>query len=324
MSKPEICQPKVSIITPTFNRLHFLRETCENIFKLNYNNWEWIIIDDGSTDGTNKFLVELHNGSNKVRFYKRSANHSKGPSGCRNQGIDLATGEFLVFVDDDDIVHPELLKVTTDILVENPEASFCRYNKQPFIGEWKPDLMLKKQGERDYSRFSRNHVSKMVTGQVPFACCTVIWNKKGLGNERFHEGLSYAEEWEFYNRLIIKNDFGLSLRRTLYYNRKHEHSNTGEFWDNDPVRRLSKIEATMLVVEELKSNNLIDSYMFKFFIQLGFFLDSEEIIKKILSSSGANFIVRTKYRMGFYLYPILRPIFRLKGEINNIGSSQGS
>lgn len=324
MSHPVSEQPKVSIITPTYNRVHYLEETLANLFKLNYENWEWIIIDDGSTDATEDFILRSSRNKKKIRYFKRSKDHLKGPSGCRNHGIDLARGKFIVFVDDDDIVHPDLLNITTKILIENPGASYCRYDKRPFTGLWDRGLLLKTKKEDLYSIFKKEDIPRMITGEVPFACCTVMWKKEDLDGERFHEDLSYAEEWEFYNRLIIKNNFGISLRRILYYNRKHQHSNTGQFWANNPIRRRSKVEASLLVIKVLKENNFISSRIFKYFIQLGFFLKSRLVLNEILNSSKVSKFTKLKYKAGFNFYPILRPLFRFKGRLKKYLNSRGS
>ena len=65
-------QPIVSIITPTYNRVHYLEETLAHLFKLTYENWEWIIIDDSSTDDTEEFILRVSTNKEKIRYFKRS------------------------------------------------------------------------------------------------------------------------------------------------------------------------------------------------------------------------------------------------------------
>lgn len=307
--------PLVSIITPTRNRKHFLENTADHLKGQEYQNWEWIIIDDGSKDGTIEFLVNLEKKDSRIKFQPRSETHLQGPAGCRNQAVDIAKGNYVVFVDDDDIIHPEMLSLCIPFFSAYPEAAFLRFDKQPFIEKLDENLLRRNEDIAENPRvFRTSDIEKMISGEVPFACCTVIWKRQNLENDRFDESLSYAEEWEYYSRLILKADYGLSLNRVLYFNRKHASSNTGEFWANDPIRRDSKVEATKKIIFNLKEHNLLNAALFQFFIRLGFFLKSYEIIQEVLDKAEASTTDMIKYKLGFFLYPILRPVFRLKGK----------
>ena len=94
---------KVSIITPSFNRAYILHETAESIFRQTNPNWEWVIVDDGSTDDSweviNKYAAE----DSRVKVFKRDR-EPKGACTCRNIAVSKATGEFLIFLDTDDLL----------------------------------------------------------------------------------------------------------------------------------------------------------------------------------------------------------------------------
>ena len=109
-------KPIVSIILPTFNRGHLILETLDSIRKQSFNDWECLIIDDGSRDNTEHIVESIINEDGRFKFLYRSENYKKGPSGCRNYGLDIALGSYIVFFDSDDIVHPDLLKITTNLL----------------------------------------------------------------------------------------------------------------------------------------------------------------------------------------------------------------
>ena len=75
----------ISIIIPTFNRAHLILHTLESIKNQTYNEWECIIVDDGSTDNTEDVLKKYIDTDSRFRYFKRPLNHTKGPSSwCAN------------------------------------------------------------------------------------------------------------------------------------------------------------------------------------------------------------------------------------------------
>tara|TARA_R100000935_G_scaffold7556_5_gene15982 strand:- start:11810 stop:12364 length:555 start_codon:yes stop_codon:yes gene_type:complete len=122
----------VSIIMATYNRAHFIEETLVSIQNQTYKNWECIIIDDGGTDNTLEILQPFLLKDNRFKYLKRPSNHIKGLPGCRNFGIDKAKGEYIIFFDDDDIIHPDNLGICVATLVKF-KVDYIRYLREVFI-----------------------------------------------------------------------------------------------------------------------------------------------------------------------------------------------
>jgi len=93
----------ISIITPSFNRAYIIDETAQSIFNQSNNNWEWIIVDDGSTDESWEKLQSYASKDSRVRVFQRDR-EPKGACTCRNIGTEKAQGEFLIFLDTDDLL----------------------------------------------------------------------------------------------------------------------------------------------------------------------------------------------------------------------------
>ena len=108
--------PLVSIIIPTFNRPHFLQLTIESILAQTYSDYEIIVVDDGTPNDVNQILCQQYD---KVFYLK--IHNTKSPAKPRNEGIKLAKGKYIAFVDDDDIWLPNKLKKQVDILENNPD-----------------------------------------------------------------------------------------------------------------------------------------------------------------------------------------------------------
>lgn len=96
--------PKVSICVPTYNRKDYLRETLDSIFAQTYKDYEVVVVDDGSTDGTDKMLEQ---GDYPVRYYRQE---NSGDAAARNWMIKLALGEFITFIDSDDLLIPDAVE----------------------------------------------------------------------------------------------------------------------------------------------------------------------------------------------------------------------
>ncbi len=92
--------PNVSICIPTYNRKHFLKETLDSVFAQTYKDFEVVIVDDGSTDGTKEMLQKC--GYN-VRYYWQK---NQGESAARNKLVELSNGKYLTFIDSDDLLFP--------------------------------------------------------------------------------------------------------------------------------------------------------------------------------------------------------------------------
>jgi len=101
--------PKISIITPSFNRKHLIEKLVESIRGQSYQNWELLIVDDDSSDGTVNHLTKLYKQDPRIIIAKRKS-QIKGANPCRNEGLRMATGAYLMFLDSDDLLFPYCLE----------------------------------------------------------------------------------------------------------------------------------------------------------------------------------------------------------------------
>ena len=95
-----------SVIIPTYNRLSLLRRTLESLFQQEFSDYEIIVVDDGSTDGTHEYLQSLSN-EKKIQYVRQK---NSGPAIARNKGIALSSGSLVAFTDDDCIVPTDWLR----------------------------------------------------------------------------------------------------------------------------------------------------------------------------------------------------------------------
>lgn len=114
--------PKVSVIIPTYNRRDYLIEAVESVLAQTYQDFEIIVVDDGSNDNTEIHFAEFIQRTPAAKgriFYCKQKN--SGPAIARNHGIFRSCGEYIAFLDSDDLWYPEKLEKQVGVLDENPE-----------------------------------------------------------------------------------------------------------------------------------------------------------------------------------------------------------
>lgn len=301
---------KVSIIIPTFNRSNLLLETIHSFCNQTYTNWETIFIDDGSTDDTEAQIKSIED--KRIKYFKREKPFKKGPAGCRNFGLEKATGDLILFFDDDDIAHPELLKNVISTF-KNKNLDFVRYERTIFYRDFHYNFNQEKTYKSHL--IDINDLDKMVTNELPFNTCAVIWKRAAIGNERFNESLFYSDEWEFFQRLLSKRLNGANLNKILLYARKHPQSSTGYFQKRNSKYFNSTRKAMVLSINNLSEKQLLNSKLERFFIEKAFQLKDKSILNSILAKGQFKRSTELKYKLGFPFYSFLRPFFILKGKL---------
>ncbi len=294
----------------TFNRAHLIEETLKSIQKQTYSNWECLIIDDGSTDNTQTVLESYINKDPRLKYFLRTEKYKKGLPGCRNYGLDLSEGEYVIFFDDDDIVHPQNLAMCLETL-DTFKTEFCVYKKQSFFLS-APSTHIYQKEPVFIEYLNKENLYDIITQKKPIASCTVMWHRACFEIHRFHESLMYAEEWELYSRIISTNITGVHIGNILYFNRKHAESNTGAFWHKNPVQVKSKINAAQLIIENLNKKNLLNYSFLKYFTSLALLLKEKPIFDYLLNVSSPDLFTRFKLNMRYHLHFIILPFYKFK------------
>ena len=286
--------PKVSIILATYNRAEYILESLQSIQKQTFLDWECLIIDDGGTDNTSKVVLPLLQVDDRFKYLKRPEQYKKGLPGSRNYGLDLAKGDYIIFFDDDDIAHPQNLEICA-LELSQRDVTFCRYIRDVFTG----DFAYAFDYSREYTFFVIDHrdIEQILKNELLFNSCAVMWKKECFEHQRFDENLMYAEEWELYSRIISGGVHGISINKTLFFGRKHLYSNTGEFFNNDPIRRAAHVQAICLVVKNLKEKQLLSRSILRYFIQVSLQYKEFNLFERIIKILDLSQIREIKWRL---------------------------
>jgi glycosyltransferase involved in cell wall biosynthesis len=125
--------PLVSVVIPTFNSSKFILQAIHSVEEQTYQNYEIIIVDDGSTDNTVEIVSERILANPRIKLFK--INHTGIPSVPRNYGIKKSSGEFVAFLDSDDLWHSSKLKEQLIAFKENPGLLFV-YSTSITFGDY--------------------------------------------------------------------------------------------------------------------------------------------------------------------------------------------
>jgi teichuronic acid biosynthesis glycosyltransferase TuaG len=165
--------PLVSIITPLYNSRDFFELSCESVRKQSYQNWEHIVVDDFSTDGSKELLINL--ALSDSRIVPLFLDENGGSGIARNLAISNAKGKYIAFLDSDDIWHEKKLEVQIDLMERNnwhfSHTSYGYINAQ---GE-----KIKKTFHVSKAPVNYNHLLK----RTEISCLTAIYNQEALGKQ---------------------------------------------------------------------------------------------------------------------------------------------
>lgn len=184
----------VSIIIPCFNKSDLIKDAVISIIHSNYKNIEILIINDGSTDKlTLKTLKELKEKFRMVRLFNTQ---NQGVAKARNIGLDNAKGEFVLFLDNDDLISPSYISNSINFLEEK--------NNRP-IGFVYPDIVFfkGKYGYRVTQNYSINNLR--LYNYIPISS---IFCLEYLKKVRFDPRLKQLEDWDFYLKLANQKVYG--------------------------------------------------------------------------------------------------------------------
>lgn len=304
----------VTIIMATYNRASFIAETLRSIQAQTYQNFECLIIDDGGSDNTFEVIEPILKVDSRFSFQKRPVNFQKGLPGSRNFGLDLARGEYIIFFDDDDIVHPLNLELCVLELTRN-NVSFCRYIRSYFQNSF--DYLFDYSTSYDSFFIDKKDVFKLLNQSLPFNSCAVLWKKECFKDNRYTESLLHAEEWELYSRILSTDIIGISINKTLFFARQHNNSMTGQYFRLDPKRSLSNVHAILLVVKNLKEKKLLNYSIIRYFIVIANGYREFNLFKQLVKILEFNKMDYARWHIFYFVLPLRSKITRLKKRILN-------
>ena len=237
----------VSVIMPAFNSERFIKSSIDSVINQKYQFWNLLVINDGSTDNTASIVNAISGFDDRVQLVNNQG--VKGAAGARNYGLECATGDYVAFIDSDDIWHPEkLLKQLSIMRDKGADFSYTSYEIIDEYDDKKNSYIVPET--IDYEKLLKQNV---------VGCSTVIISRKLVERHRFttefyHE--DYCMWLDFlknqYNTVGIKEP--LVKWRSISGSRSHDKRNS--------AKRRWQIYRVYLKLPFLKSLKFFLHYMF--------------------------------------------------------------
>lgn len=193
-------KPKISVIVPCYNQGKFLSQALDSVLGQTLKEWECIVVDDGSTDNSADVAKCFEAKDSRFRYvFQQNA----GPSAARNHGVRLASASLIFFLDGDNFITDELLKIGVEYMNAHTDCTLF-YTKAEYFGARSGEFRLHYSSYRDL----------LVSNSIDCACIVRREDFNRIGG--FDECLKGYEDWEFFIRILYHNDKVYQAPRKLF------------------------------------------------------------------------------------------------------------
>lgn len=226
-------KPTVSIIIPTYNRAELLKRAIESVLNQTYDNIiEIIITDDGSTDNTKEIVEEFKKRDSRI-IYSINTKYPHGPTGNKNNGLDLATGEFIGILDDDDVLLPNAISDLIEVYLKDGYkiilGNCIRSDNKKFTG-------------KHYNKNEKINYKDLLCGKFEGEYW-IIFHRELIKNKRF-----VSETWGGEHLLwwdIFKINSGYYLHKAVRIYNVNQQENVSSKYFSKPHRTFLNYKLTL-------------------------------------------------------------------------------
>ncbi|MBK8805291.1 MAG: glycosyltransferase family 2 protein [Bacteroidales bacterium] len=222
----------ISIIIPSWNRKSLIFETLQSVVNQTSTDWELIIVDDHSTDGSFEELEIFVRSHENIKLFKRNSS-TKGANVCRNEGAEYAKGNYLIFLDSDDILDVTCIENRVSVLKKNQKADFFVFLTKTFINTL---------GDSDlyWNIFNKeNDLLRFLNVDPVWQTTSVLWDNSFFKKiDGFDENLKCWQDWDIHIRAILCAED--------YYKSENEPDNYYRLNENFSIRKNSSSNEYLL------------------------------------------------------------------------------
>ncbi|EMS32309.1 Glycosyltransferase [Mariniradius saccharolyticus AK6] len=279
----------VSILIPNYNKAPYLRETLESVIGQTYTDWECIVVDDHSTDESWEILESFTQKDRRIKIFRRPENRKKGGNAARNYAIELAMGEFVAFLDSDDVWRPRRL-----------ESAISFLNSQNFEAIFSGAIVLRKNSIQKLSsrdiQIGESVFDFVLSDDVFCPTPSLILKKELAQIVMFDEKLRRHQDYDFFIRVHLVSPWRYFENYDVQVNWTRDDLKTINYLDclpfyekhceksqNKAIRHKYIVRITSASIRESFKNNLsryfrnklqLEGYRFSFREYIMFFFPS--------------------------------------------------
>lgn len=215
--------PKISVIVPVYNVQKYLKACIKSILNQTFTDIEIILVDDGSTDDSGKICDYFKKNSRSIRVIHKK---NGGLSEARNEGLKLAQGEYVGFVDSDDIIRKDMYEVLYNLCIENcAEISSCSFKRFEYNYEISNDK-IENKNIKIKTYIKNNIIEAYYRGELnSVSSCNKLYRRRLFDNILFPKNRIYEDASTTYKLLLNANKL-VETDEDLYFYRLREGSIT--------------------------------------------------------------------------------------------------
>ena len=251
MNKPQSTPAEVTVIIPTYNSAHYIAESLDTVLRQTHPAAQILVIDDGSSDNTGAVVTQYHD--SRIQYI--SIPHA-GVSAARNKGLDLASGNFIAFLDADDRWRPRMLERQLNILQQSEDivysfTNFIRFDQQSgavlgdqfaYHDELKTLNLIIREDHSYFILDGDAFPSIVRFGEIPAYTQCTMFRADLIRNLRFNEALRKCEDTEFVLRAAMRGRVA-GTADVLAEVRRHDSNMTKDI----SMMSLVKLEALLSI-----------------------------------------------------------------------------
>lgn len=300
--------PKISVIIPTYNRAPFVTEAIDSVLAQTFRDYELIVVDDGSTDNTKDVLLPY---GERIRYIYQP---NSGVGAARNAGIRCAVGEWLAFLDSDDLWLPEYLScqmeraqldhricthMTNSIRVEADGAKIDTFQDAGFTP--------RKAFRNDLYLVVERPLTFILQRNPPYLQTTMFRRKAFIGAGLFNENVTISEDLEAIARMCLEGPLSLCNRPLAHiFRRKEAMKSLSARWYSDNIYCRNCIGA---LYQNLLTQNNISHFEKRTLNKL--LSSNTRAIGNIYFESGEILKARDCYREALRVYPSPKSLMKV-------------
>ena len=249
--------PKISLIMPVYNGEKYLEKSLSSIVNQTYTNIQIIIVNDGSTDNTIDLCENYARKDNRIVLINKE---NSGVSSARNEGLTLAEGEYIGFIDADDYIEPDMIeRLTLNAVNNKADISMCGFFIERTDGTFRNKVLIK-----DIIQYSGVEAINNMLDRYEFH--GYIWNKlfskKIIKGERpisFYEDIYVYEDLLYCYECFINSDCIVYDNQQYYHHIIHDNQTSAGY----NKKKLTSLTAFEKIIDDIEQNNDIDIKRFK-------------------------------------------------------------
>jgi glycosyltransferase involved in cell wall biosynthesis len=235
-------------------------ETLDSVLAQNYQNWECIVVDDGSSDNTDAVMKEYTKKDTRFKYYHRTKEYLSGGNGARNYGFKKSKGEYIKWFDSDDLMHPDLLKMQiNNITTSKSDITMCEFstfNQKKIVNRF--------QNKIDEDRILQDFILKKIKINLP----VILFGKNFIKDIKFDETLRKSQDLDFIYKVLKLKPKSSFLKLSLCSFRLHSDRISSLYRNFDQKTLISSINVkkTILfneyeVFNEYEKKEILNQYL---------------------------------------------------------------